>query len=91
MNIFKKYAKEIKMKNKKKISANINILFNARNDAIKFIEEYGPMILEAKRLPKQEGKERKILNPKQMLQRLPIALAPIKAGNNSESLLNEIK
>ena len=33
----------------------------------------------------------KILTPKQMLQRLPIALAPAKAGNNSESLLNEIR
>ena len=32
----------------------------------------------------------KILTPKQMLQRSPIALAQIKAGNNSESLLNEI-
>ena len=28
--------------------------------------------------------------PKQMLQRLPIALAKVKAGNNSENLLNEI-
>ena len=35
--------------------------------------------------------ELKILTPKQMLQRLPIALAQIKAGNNSESLLNEIR
>ena len=33
----------------------------------------------------------KILNPKQMLQRLPIALAQVKAGNNSENLLNEIR
>ena len=33
----------------------------------------------------------KILTPKQMLQRLPIALAQVKAGNNSENLLNEIK
>ena len=33
----------------------------------------------------------KILTPKQMLQRLPIALANIKAGNNSENLLNEIR
>ena len=32
----------------------------------------------------------KILTPKQMLQRLPIALAQVKAGNNSENLLNEI-
>ena len=48
------------------------------------------MILEAKRLAKQEGKGLKILTPKQMLQRLPIACVQIKAGNNSESLLNEI-
>ena len=33
----------------------------------------------------------KILSPKQMLQRLPIALAQLKAGNNSENLLNEIR
>ena len=33
----------------------------------------------------------KLLTPKQMLQRLPIALAQVKAGNNSESLLNEIR
>ena len=33
----------------------------------------------------------KILTPKQMLQRLPIALAQVKAGNNSENLLNEIR
>ena len=50
------------------------------------------MILEAKKLVKeQEGTGLKILTPNQMLKRLPIALAQIKAGNNSESLLNEIR
>ena len=38
-----------------------------------------------------KGKGLKILTPKQMLQRLPIALAQVKAGNNSESLLNEMR
>ena len=33
----------------------------------------------------------KILTPQQILERLPIALAQVKAGNNSESLLNEIR
>ena len=33
----------------------------------------------------------KALTPKQMLLRLPIALAQVKAGNNSERLLNEIR
>ena len=39
----------------------------------------------------KQGTGLKILTPKQMPQRLPIALAQIKAGNNSESLLNEIR
>ena len=58
---------------------------------IKFIEDYGSMILEAKRIARQEGEGVKILTPNQMLKRLPITLAQIKAGNNSESLLNEIR
>ena len=33
----------------------------------------------------------KILTPKQMLQRLPIALVQVKADNTSENLLNEIR
>ena len=52
------------------------------------------MILEAKKLTREqegEGEGLKILTPNQMLKRLPIALAQIKAGNNSERLLNEIR
>ena len=33
----------------------------------------------------------KIFTPKQMLQRLPIAFAQVKAGNNSDNLLNGIR
>ena len=40
---------------------------------------------------RKQGTGLKILTPKQMLQRLPIALAQVKAVNNSESLLNEIR
>ena len=39
----------------------------------------------------QEGKGLKILTPNQMLSRLPISLAQLKAGNNSEKLKNEIR
>ena len=35
-------------------------------------------------------KQLKILTPKQMIQRLPIARVLVKAGNTSENLLNEI-
>ena len=40
---------------------------------------------------KQKGKGLKILTPKQMLQKLPIAFARVKAANTSENLLNEIR
>ena len=39
----------------------------------------------------QRGKGLKILTPNQMLSRLPISLAQLKAGNNSEKLKNEIR
>ena len=42
------------------------MLFNGRNDAIKFIKSYGPKIFETKRLVKQ-GTGLKILTPNQML------------------------
>ena len=94
---YREYLNTIRKGNKnpkqRKALANINMFYNARDSAIKFIEDYGSMILEAKRLAKeeQEGKGLKILTPNQMFKRLPIALAQIKAGNNSESLLNEIR
>ena len=65
------------------------MLYKARNEAVKFYD-YLLMMSEAKTKAKQnetKGTGLKILTPKQMLQRLPIALAQVKAGNN----LNEIK
>ena len=40
---------------------------------------------------KQRRKGLKILTPNQMLSKLPISLAQVKAGNNSEKLKNEIR
>ena len=62
----------------------------ARKTAIDFFEEFTLRASEARRQAKK-GTGLKILTPKQMLQRLSIALAQIKAGNNSESLLNQIR
>ena len=68
------------------------MLYKARNEAIKFYDDYSSMMSEAKAKAKAtKGTGLKILTPKQMLQRLPIALAQVKAGNNSEKLLNEIR
>ena len=49
------------------------------------------MIPEAKRLAKQERTGLRILTSKQMIKRLHITLAQISAGNNSESLYDEIR
>ena len=52
--------------------------------------DYPKIRSEAKHKSKYR-KRLKILTSKQMLQRLPIALAQIEAVNNSETLLNEIR
>ena len=49
------------------------------------------MILDFNKLKKQKGEGIKIVTPKQMLNRLPIHLAQLQAGNNSNKLKNEIR
>ena len=66
------------------------MLYRVRSKAVRLFDDYSSMISEAKNKA-TKGTGLKILTPKQMLQRLPIALAQVKAGNNSENLLNEIK
>ena len=68
------------------------MLYKARNKAIKFYDDYSLMMSEAKTKSKAtKGTGLKILRHKQMLERLLIALAQVKVGNNSKSLLNEIR
>ena len=72
---------------------NLNKFYNSREEVINFFRDYIEMLSDAKYDAKQDGPKGtglKTLTPKQMLQRLPIALAQVKASNNSESLLNEI-
>ena len=52
--------------------------------------DYSEFVSEAKH-KKKYGEGLKILTPKWMLQRLPIALAQVKAGNTFGNLLNEIR
>ena len=54
-----------------------------RLDAVKKILDFNNQ--------KQIGQGLKILTPDQMLSRLPITWAQLKAGNNSEKLKNEIR
>ena len=70
---------------------NIKNLYNSREEVIKMFNDYARNMSRNIYDSKQEGTGLKILTPKQMLQRLSISLAQIKAGNNSPSLLNEIR
>ena len=67
--------------------------FYKSGEVIIFFNDYAKMILDASYKAKQNittGTGLKILTPRQILQRLPIALAQVKASNNSEGLLNEV-
>ena len=73
---------------------NLNKFYNGRQEVINFFSDCIEMLSDANydaRQNETKGMELKILSPKQMLQRLPIALPQVKAGNKSESLLNEIR
>ena len=63
---------------------------NSRRDVVEMFNNYAREISRSIYDFKQ-GTGLKRLTPNQMLKRLPITLAQIKAGNNSESLLNEIR
>ena len=65
---------------------NIEMLYKARNEAIKFYDDYSLMMSEAK-TKATKGTRLKILTPKQMIHRLQIALAKVKAGNNSRKFI----
>ena len=66
------------------------MFYNARNNVIKFFDDYSSKVSEAKHKA-TKGTGLKILTSKQMLQRLPVALAQVKEDNNSDNLLNEIR
>ena len=69
-----KKKKGNKSKEQKNTLYNIEILYKARKKAINFYDDYSLMMSEAK-CKATKGKRVKILTPKQMLQRLPVALA----------------
>ena len=92
------FKKQVKQKNPKKKEQKEVILKNLYN----FLEgrERVLEVFESKIFPiKSKGtgflnsdhSKLKIVTSKQMLQNLPIGFAQIKAGNNSESILNEIR
>ena len=85
-----KKAYKNRAKEQKDTLYNTETLYKARNEAIEFYDNYSSMMSEAK-LKATKRAILKLLTPKQMLQRLPITLAHVKAGNISKNLSNEIR
>ena len=92
---YRKYTKPRSQEKKQEKEIVLENLYNFFEGREKVIDAFESKIFSMK--PKGAGilnlnhSKLKVLTPKQMLQRLPIALAQVKAGNNSESLLNEIR
>ena len=83
----------IKTIEQKQTINNLEKFYISREEVINFFRTYIEMLSDANYDAKQnetEGKGLNILTPKQMLEKLPIGFTQVKAGNNSESLLNEI-
>ena len=76
--------KDLKEEIKKMSKAEIEIEKPDRK--VEIVEK----ILKLNKQNQQERQGIKILTPNQMLNRLPIALAQLQAGNNSNKLKNEI-
>ena len=90
------FIKKMKLRNKEKRPENAEknlynfyegteLVLNAFKSKIFLIKSKGSGILNI------NHSRLKILTPKQMLKRLPITLAQVKAGSNLENLLNEIR
>ena len=62
-----------------------------KNKGIKILNITNKILNFSLKKQKQKGQGLKILTPNQMLSRLLISLAQLKAGNNSEKLKNEIR
>ena len=81
------FQKKIWIKNKMVLIVQILISTNLYEGRKLILNPFRSGIFPIK---KTEGKCLKILAPKQMLQRLPIALLQVNTGKTSENLLNEI-
>ena len=84
--LIKKVLNKMKKKNIEKVTEDKKSMIEENKKIINIVEH----ILYFNQL-EQKGEGLKILTPNQMLSRLPISLAQLKAGNNSEKLKNEIR
>ena len=95
---FKRDLAQIKQQNprnrseeQEKTINNTTNLYKSRQKVVQMFNDYAKKMSRNSFESKQKGTGVKISTPNQMLKILPIALAQIKAGNNSQSVLNEIR
>ena len=77
-----------------KVITNLGNFYKSREKVFNFFKDCTKIMLHSGYKAKQDetkGTRLKIVTPKQLFQRLLIVLAQVKAGNNSENLLNEIR
>ena len=82
--------RKVLVRRAKKCIKNIEMIYEPQEKDIELFGGYSTIVPEAK-YKVIHGQGIKISNIRQMLQRLPIALAQVKAENTSENLLNEIR
>ena len=79
-----------KLKKLKSALENIKFFYESPEAVIYLFNDYSSIVSEAK-YKSIYGEGLKILTPKQMLQRLPVALVRVKPGKTSGNVLNEIR
>ena len=89
-NVFKSNLNKISRGRYESEQLKRALLYKSREAVIQLFNDYSLIVSEAK-YKSIHAEGLKILTPKQMLQKLPITPAQIKAGNTSENLLNEIR
>ena len=88
----KPHNPEEKKQKKDDILKNLCTLFDGRERVLDAFEcKIFPTKTKGSGLLNLDHSKLWILTPKEMFQRLPIALARVKSGNNSKNLLNEIR
>ena len=83
-----------KTSEQKEMITNLENFYKSREEVFNFFKDYTKMMLDSNYKAKQDktkGISQQILTPKHVLQRLRIALAQVKAVNNSKNLVNEIR
>ena len=70
---------------------NVQHFFDLGEKIIDFFLDYFISLFYFAKCKAKHEDGLKILTPKQIIQRLPIALAQVKTVNTSENLLNEMK